>query len=73
MLFQRNDFGGFACPFIYHFRVDLSIYDALMGQHSADSQNINAIGGKQRGKLWRIEWKVIRRVMPADLIHSFRG
>ena len=50
MLFQRNDFGGFACPFIYHFRVDLSIYDALMGQHSADSQNINAIGGKQRGK-----------------------
>ena len=46
-LFQRNDVSGLSCPFIYDFRVDLRIFDALVGEHLADCEDVDAIGGKE--------------------------
>lgn len=50
VLFQRNDLRCLSRTLIYDFCVDLGVLDALMGQHSADSENVNTIGCKERGE-----------------------
>ena len=50
ILFQRNDLRCLSRTLIYDFCVDLGVLDALMGQHSADSENVNTVGCKERGE-----------------------